>query len=119
VSFSQISRAKAIAEVDLPDFVVESSQGSHFFHNLTTMHIKYMKVSHDSAEDFIDWDWLYAIPPRVRTKHCALTVLESPMDLRFDGRSGVGAILKPLAAPSGEPSGEPSGDVSEFEFKAV
>jgi DNA-binding NarL/FixJ family response regulator len=95
VSFSQISRAKAIAEVDLPEFVVESSQGSHFFHNLTTMRIKYMKVSHDAAEDFIDWSWLYRMPARVQTRHCALTVFESPMDLRFDGRNGVGAILKP------------------------
>jgi len=106
VSFSQISHAKAIAEVDLPEFVVESSQGSHFFHNLTTMHIKYMKVSQNVAEDFIDWDWLYSMPPRVRTKHCSLTVLESPMDLRFDGRSGVGAILKP--------GGDASSDASAF-----
>jgi hypothetical protein len=112
VSFSQISRAKAIAEVDLPEFVVESSQGSHFFHNLTTMHIKYMKVSQGAAEDFIDWNWLYCIPPRIQTRHCGLTVLESPMDLRFDGRSGVGAILKPVDAVLGESSlDEVSGDV--------
>jgi len=102
VSFSQISRAKAIAEVDLPDFVVESSQGSHFFHNLTTMRIKYMKVTQSSAEDFMNWPWLYSIPPRKRTKHCALTMFGSPIDIRFDGRSGIGAILKP-AAPMPEP----------------
>lgn len=104
VSYSQISRARAIAEVDLPDFVVESSQGSHFFHNLTTMRIKYMKVSQNSAEDFMDWDWLYSIPPRTRTRHCALTMFESPMDIRFDGRSGIGAILKPAAPLPGTES---------------
>jgi hypothetical protein len=106
VSFSQISRARAIAEVDLPEFVVESSQGSHFFHNLTTMHIKYMKVSHGAAEDFIDWDWLYRMPARIQTKHCGLTVLDSPLDLRFDGRSGVGAILKPVEESSDAPSSD-------------
>ncbi len=97
VSYAQISRAKAIAEVDLPDFVVESSQGSHFFHNLTTMRIKYMKVTQSSAEDFMNWSWLYSIPPRMRTRHCALTMFDSPMDIRFDGRTGIGAILKPSA----------------------
>ncbi len=98
VSFSQISRARAIAEVDLPDFVVESSQGSHFFHNLTTMRIKYMKVTQSSEDDFMNWSWLYSVPPRKRTQHCALTIFESPMDIRFDGRSGIGAILKPSMA---------------------
>ena len=96
VSFSQISHAKAIAEVDLPGFVVESSQGSHFFHNLTSMHIKYMKIRNDSDEDFIDWPWLSSVPARVRTKHCALSMLDVPLDIRFDGRSGIGAILKPM-----------------------
>lgn len=98
VSFSQISHAKAIVEADLPGFAVESSQGSHFFHNLTTMRIKYIKVSQSSADNFIDWEWLYAMPARVRTKHCALTELESPLDLRFDGRSGIGAVIKSASA---------------------
>ncbi len=94
VSFSQISHAKAIVEADLPGFAVESSQGSHFFHNLTTMRIKYIKVTQSSADNFVDWEWLYQMPTRIRTKHCALTKLESPMDLRFDGRSGIGAVIK-------------------------
>jgi len=94
VSFSQISHAKAIVEADLPGFAVESSQGSHFFHNLTTMRIKYIKVTQSSADNFVDWEWLYHMPTRIRTKHCALTELESPMDLRFDGRSGIGAVIK-------------------------
>jgi DNA-binding NarL/FixJ family response regulator len=94
VSFSQISHAKAIVEADLPGFAVESSQGSHFFHNLTTMRIKYIKVTQSSADNFVDWEWLYQMPTRIRTKHCTLTELESPMDLRFDGRSGIGAVIK-------------------------
>jgi len=100
VSFAQISRAKVIAEIDLPDFVVESSQGSHFFHNLTTMKIKYLKVSQSSSEDLVDWKWLYEIAPRYRTAHCAMTLFDTPMDIRFDGRSGIGAILKPIFSNS-------------------
>jgi hypothetical protein len=100
VSFAQISRAKVIAEIDLPDFAVDSSQGSHFFHNLTSMKIKYMKVSQGSSEDLVDWRWLYGNVPRYRTAHCAMTFFDSPMDIRFDGRSGIGAILKPIFSDS-------------------
>lgn len=110
VSFSQISRASVIAEVDLPDFVVESSQGSHFFHNLTSMRIKYVKITHGQESDFIDWEWLYSTPVRERTKHCVLTELDSSMDMRFDGRTGFGAILKPVSGmPDQGMSNRPDG----------
>ena len=39
VAWSDISEARVIVEVDLPDFQVESSQGSHFFQNLTSFQI--------------------------------------------------------------------------------
>ena len=94
VSFDQISHARVIVEMDLPGFVVDSSLGSHFFHNLTTMHIKYMKITQGSDEDFIDLEWLYSLEPRIRTKHCVLTELKNPLDMRFDGRNSKGAIFK-------------------------
>ena len=94
VSFSQISRAKIIAEVDLPDFVVDSSLGSHFFHNLTSLSIGYMKISRGEG-GFIDWDWLRSMPTRYRTSHCVWTSLERPVEVKMDGRASVAVILKP------------------------
>jgi hypothetical protein len=94
VSFSQISRAKIIVEADLPDFVVESSLGSHFFHNLTSMNIKYIKVSMENSKNFIDWKWLKSIPSRKVTEHCAWTSLDYPLDVRMDGRASMAVILK-------------------------
>jgi hypothetical protein len=96
VAFSQISRAKIIAEVDLKDFVVDSSLGSHFFHNLTTMDIGYLKVS-ARGRDRIDWVWLKALEPEMTTKHCRWTRLDKPLDVRMDGRNGRASILKPEA----------------------
>jgi len=52
VTFSQIAKAALIAEVDLPDFVVDSSLGSHFFHNLTSLNIGYMKIGRDETKKF-------------------------------------------------------------------
>ncbi|MCX7775784.1 MAG: hypothetical protein N2067_06770 [Spirochaetaceae bacterium] len=96
VSFSQIARARVIVEADLPDFSVDSSQGSHFFHNLTSMNIKYIKISSTSREDFVDWEWLYRQPVVKRTRHCALTQLDMPLDIRMDGRTRLGAVMKSL-----------------------
>jgi hypothetical protein len=93
VTFSQISRAKIIAEVDLKDFVVDSSLGSHFFHNLTTMDIGYLKVS-ARGRDFIDWSWLKSLKPAMVTDHCRWTRLDRPMDVRMDGRNSRASILK-------------------------
>ena len=94
VSFAQISRAKVIAEVDLPGFVVDSSLGSHFFHNLTSMSIGYMKISRGEG-GYIDWSWLRSMPAKMRTAHCLWTSLDSPVDLRMDGRASKAVVLKP------------------------
>ena len=93
VTFAQISRAKIIAEADLPDFVVDSSLGSHFFHNLTSMSIGYMKIAHGEG-DFVDWDWLRTMPVRRRTPHCVWTCLEKPVEVRMDGKMSRSVIMK-------------------------
>lgn len=95
VSFGQISRAKIIAEVDLPDFVVDSSLGSHFFHNLTSMNIGYMKISKGPGSK-VDWAWLRSMPLVKSTGHCHWTSLEAPLEIRMDGRASRAIVRKSL-----------------------
>ncbi len=57
VTWDQISSAKVIVETTLPTMNVELSQGSHFFHNMTSFQVSYLSVHHDSQPG-IDWDWL-------------------------------------------------------------
>ncbi len=45
VVWPQISNAKVIVEIGLPDFHVDASLGSHFFHNVTSMNVGYFSVS--------------------------------------------------------------------------
>ncbi|MEW6550261.1 MAG: PEP/pyruvate-binding domain-containing protein [Spirochaetota bacterium] len=97
VAFSQISKAKMIVEADLPDFIVESSLGSHFFHNLTSMNIGYAKIGL-GGKDKIDWDWLRNQKALSRGEYCVWTRLESMVEICMDGRSSTGAIMKPGAA---------------------
>jgi hypothetical protein len=102
VAFSQISRARAIVEADLADFKVESSLGSHFFHNVTSMNVGYLTVPWDGGEGKVDWEWLYSFEPARRTPRCARTRLPVPLEILMDGRTGRAAVLKSGgASPAG------------------
>jgi hypothetical protein len=54
VEWPQISNAKIIVEVSLPNFHIDASQGSHFFHNVTSMNIGYLAVNEATAEGVIN-----------------------------------------------------------------
>ena len=99
VAYSQIAHAAVIVEADLPDFRVESSLGSHFFHNVTSMNIGYLTVPWSGSED-IDWAWLRSRPVAARLGHCAWTRLEEPVEVLMDGKASRAAILKQVV---GEP----------------
>ncbi len=92
VDFSQISGAKVIVEASLPDMNFNLSQGSHFFHNVTSFRIFYFSVQHD-GEYLIDWKWLDSQPPAATTEHVRHVRLDRPLEIRVDGRSGRGVIL--------------------------
>ena len=44
VSWANISKARVIVEMGLPDFPLDASLGSHFFHNVTSMNVGYFSV---------------------------------------------------------------------------
>ncbi len=95
VGFAQISGAKAIVEADLPDFQVDSSLGSHFFHNVTAMNIGYFSVRHGSPSAFVDWDAIAALPVASRSEHCVHVRTDKPFSVLMDGRKGHGAVERP------------------------
>jgi hypothetical protein len=93
VAFSQISMAGAIVEAGIPGLSVESSLGSHFFHNVTSMKIGYLTAPLGGGGR-VDWDWLYSFEPERRTAHCARTRLPAPLELLMDGRRSKAIVLK-------------------------
>jgi pyruvate phosphate dikinase-like enzyme len=97
VDWSQISGARAIVEATLPDMNVELSQGSHFFHNLTSFRAMYFMVRHD-VEFPIRWEWLNRQPVVSETEFVRHVRLPAPVSVRVDGRTGRGVIM----APTGE-----------------
>ena len=91
VDFGQISGAKVIVESTLPDLNFNLSQGSHFFHNITSFRISYFSVFHWGKYK-IDWQWLNRQKTIAETKHVRHVELQSPLQVKVDGRNGQGVI---------------------------
>ncbi len=95
VTWDQISSANVIVETTLDGFVVKPSQGTHFFQNLTSLRVGYLTVESTDDAGTIDWDWLAAQPAAEETRFLRHLVTAAPLDVRLDGRTRRGVILKP------------------------
>ena len=94
VKYPQISFARVIVETDLKNFSVESSQGSHFFHNLTSMNIGYLSVSPGHDRDRVDWEWLKSLPCEKTLHFCRWSRTPQPLNIVMDGRVANTVIFK-------------------------
>jgi len=93
VNWGQISGAKAILEASLANVNFEQSQGSHFFHNVTGFGVHYFSIPFDKTET-IDWNWLDSIAAETETEMVRHVRLTAPLQIKVDGRTGHGTILK-------------------------
>jgi hypothetical protein len=94
VGFSDISAATAIVETSLPNMVIDPSQGSHFFQNLTSFRITYFTLRHYNEAHSIDWEWLNALTCVAETEHLRHVVADKDLEIIVDGQSGNGIVLK-------------------------
>jgi hypothetical protein len=92
VDWSQINGAGAIVEASLPAMNVDLSQGSHFFHNISSFRVSYFSVRH-TASHAIDWAWLDRQPVVQETAFVRHVRAVTPLDIRVDGRTGRGVIF--------------------------
>jgi hypothetical protein len=90
VNWAQISSAKVIVEAMLPQMNVEPSQGSHFFHNLSSYQVSYFCVPPDGGT--LDWEWLAGQPAVSETHYVRQLRLSRPLEVRVDGRARRGVI---------------------------
>jgi hypothetical protein len=93
VSWHQISNAKVIVETSLSNFPLDSSQGSHFFHNITSMNIGYLSIQDSSVEDFIRWEILNNQEVIDETKYLKHIRFRKPVSVVMNGRKRSAAIL--------------------------
>ncbi len=95
VSWDQISGAKAIIESSFKDFMVEPSQGSHFFHNITSFMVGYFSVNAFKEEGFIDWEWLLKQKIVEKKEYSKHIHFKNPVIVKMNGKENKGIIIKP------------------------
>jgi hypothetical protein len=101
VDWSQISGARAIVEATLPEMNVELSQGSHFFHNLSSFRASYFMVQH-GRHFGINWDWLNRQPVVHETELIRHVRPSEGISVRVDGRAARGVILSQTQNNTGQ-----------------
>lgn len=91
VEWGDISGAKVIVESTLYGMNVELSQGSHFFHNITSFGVKYLSLNYDGKFN-INWNLLNeqsVIEDKGFIKHIRF---KNSLNIKLDGRKGKGII---------------------------
>jgi len=93
VRWNDIAGVGAMVEASMEKLKADPSQGSHFFHNITSLGISYLTIS-DNDTDFLDWDWLQSIPKENETRYLKHVKLENILNIKIDGKKSHAVILK-------------------------
>jgi len=91
VNFGQICGAKVIVESTLPEMNFMLSQGSHFFHNITSFRVLYFSVPHWEKYT-IDWNWLREQKVVTETEFIRHVKLFTSLKIKVDGTTSRGVI---------------------------
>ncbi len=94
VSWNEISGVDAMAETTIQGLNADPSQGSHFFHNITSLGIGYLTIRPEQ-KGVIDWDWLTQFPAENESTYIRHIRLTKAALLKIDGRSSQAALIKP------------------------
>ncbi len=92
VKWADIYKAKIIIKTSFDSFIVDASQGTHFFHNLAAMNVGYFHIPYGSDTDFIAWNWLNNKNIVEKTKYLIHIRTDHPIIVKMDGRKGLGTI---------------------------
>lgn len=95
IKWANISAARIIVESGLEHFRVDPSQGTHFFHNLTTFGVGYLTVNPYLEDGIYDVDYLNALPARYESQFLRHVTFNKPLRIEIDGKSNRAAVYKP------------------------
>ena len=93
VTWNEISGVGAMVETTAENLNADPSQGSHFFHNITSLGISYLNTT-KNGEDFIDWKWLNSLPTVEKTEYLKHIKLDRPLTVKIDGKTSQAVLLK-------------------------
>lgn len=102
VTWGQVAGARVIVEATLPELRIEPSQGSHSFHNVSSLGVVYFSTNAAEPVD-LDWERLGAREAVSETEFLRHVRLETPLLVKVDGRSGRGFVRWGPETPGGAP----------------
>jgi len=95
VAWTDITWARVVVETDMEGIQVKPSQGSHFFHNMTSNEVGYFSAHAKVPTTHLNLSALGTVTPVEETGFLSHFRLEKPLEIALDGHRGRGAILLP------------------------
>lgn len=95
VKWPHISAARVIAEVELKNYHVDPSQGTHFFQNLTSFGVGYFTIDAIRKQGFFRQDILDSMPAVEETSYVRHVRFPQPLRILMDGKRQEGVVLLP------------------------
>jgi hypothetical protein len=84
-----------IIEMGLKELPIDPSFGSHFFQNITNLHISYFTIDNKQKDDILNIDFLTNFDTKNSGKYIDWYSFEKPFNIMVDGSNGIGIIEKP------------------------
>ena len=103
VRWPDIAGARLIVESSLDNYRIEPSQGTHFFHNLTSFGVGYFTINPFSDDGFYDTAYLDSLEAVAETAHLRIIEFDTPLHIAINGRRGAGVVFKPAAPDDNNP----------------
>ncbi|MFL3006093.1 MAG: PEP/pyruvate-binding domain-containing protein [Candidatus Neomarinimicrobiota bacterium] len=102
VQWQSISNSKVIIEMGLKELPIDPSFGSHFFQNITNLHISYFTIDYKQKNDILNLDYLKDFEIKYSGKYIDWYSFENPFNVVVDGSNGLGIIEKPNTSKTQE-----------------
>ena len=102
VQWKSISNSKVIIEMGLKELPIDPSFGSHFFQNITSLHISYFTIDYKRRDDILNLDFLKNFKTKNSGKYIDWYSFISPFNIVVDGSNGMGIIEKPNTSTTKE-----------------
>jgi hypothetical protein len=93
VAWGDVAGAKVLVEASRPERGIEMSQGSHFFHNISSFGVSYFSLPPEGPGT-LDWEWLESRPAVAETPFVRHVRSAGPLRVEVDGRTGRGIIWR-------------------------
>ena len=95
IKWAQISAARIIVESGLENYRIDPSQGTHFFHNLTTFGVGYLTINPYLNEGIYNIGFLNGQPAGYESENIRHIAFAKPLKIEIDGKNNKAVVYKP------------------------